>query len=285
MALIKCSGCGKEITDKATSCIHCGKEIVKKEEKKEKVKKDKTTSSKKGLIIGGIVVLLLIVIAVACYFVFFTNNIIGTWEHQISWKINGKTYRESYGAFNFLEDGSFTYIGKNIPEDDTTVKYSGTYDVNGNKIYVTVNSDGETFTWQFSIKNGKLCEINDTMCEKYFVKDSNDMHIVINEKKEVYDGGDNFVVDYFYGEGCSYCEEFMNFINSLDDETRSKITINYYDVWSDSTYDNYAHELADELGVSFEGVPFIVINRKYSFVGFSDEYKAEFLAIINGASI
>lgn len=27
MALIKCNNCGKEISDKASSCIHCGKKI------------------------------------------------------------------------------------------------------------------------------------------------------------------------------------------------------------------------------------------------------------------
>ena len=39
MALIKCSECGKEISDKATTCIHCGNPIF--EEKIEKMKKKK----------------------------------------------------------------------------------------------------------------------------------------------------------------------------------------------------------------------------------------------------
>ena len=37
MALIKCSECGKEISDKAEKCIHCGyplKEVTKEEIKK-----------------------------------------------------------------------------------------------------------------------------------------------------------------------------------------------------------------------------------------------------------
>ena len=34
MALIKCSECGKEISDKAESCPHCGNPISKKEESK-----------------------------------------------------------------------------------------------------------------------------------------------------------------------------------------------------------------------------------------------------------
>lgn len=39
MALIKCSECGKEISDKANQCIHCGNPIF--EERIEKVKKKK----------------------------------------------------------------------------------------------------------------------------------------------------------------------------------------------------------------------------------------------------
>ena len=50
MALIKCSECGKEISDKATTCIHCGCPVSK---------------NKSNVIIGiiGIVILLYGIIA------------------------------------------------------------------------------------------------------------------------------------------------------------------------------------------------------------------------------
>ena len=32
MALIKCNECGKEISDKATKCVHCGKKVISKEQ-------------------------------------------------------------------------------------------------------------------------------------------------------------------------------------------------------------------------------------------------------------
>ena len=38
MAIIKCPECGKEISDKATSCPNCGFPLTKEQPEKEKVK-------------------------------------------------------------------------------------------------------------------------------------------------------------------------------------------------------------------------------------------------------
>lgn len=61
MALIKCSECGKEISDKATTCIHCGNPISK---------------NKSNIIIGivGVVIFLYGIIA-PMYFIVGTFNI------------------------------------------------------------------------------------------------------------------------------------------------------------------------------------------------------------------
>ena len=39
MALIKCNNCGKEISDKATTCIHCGKKVNVKNNVEKPIKK------------------------------------------------------------------------------------------------------------------------------------------------------------------------------------------------------------------------------------------------------
>lgn len=39
MAIIKCPECGKEISDKATSCPNCGFPLIKGQPKKEKTKR------------------------------------------------------------------------------------------------------------------------------------------------------------------------------------------------------------------------------------------------------
>ena len=50
MALIKCNECGKEISDKATKCVHCGKKVISKEQYiRKQEKKDKRKRTKKGI--------------------------------------------------------------------------------------------------------------------------------------------------------------------------------------------------------------------------------------------
>ena len=93
MALIKCSECGKEISDRARSCPHCGcpvegtEELVDKivvekeapEEKTEETKsgeikpKEKKKLSKKG-IIAIIVAIVVIAAAVIAYYVLTTDS-------------------------------------------------------------------------------------------------------------------------------------------------------------------------------------------------------------------
>ena len=66
MALIKCSECGKEISDTTKKCIHCGAKI-KKERKK--------LSKKKKLIILSIVILTVIVGVVTTYVIFSKEEV------------------------------------------------------------------------------------------------------------------------------------------------------------------------------------------------------------------
>ena len=48
MALIKCSECGREISDKASSCPHCGCPVTGKEELLEKPSVEKEVSEGKS---------------------------------------------------------------------------------------------------------------------------------------------------------------------------------------------------------------------------------------------
>ncbi len=40
MALIKCKNCGKEISDKATKCVHCGENFINNDNNNTNIKKD-----------------------------------------------------------------------------------------------------------------------------------------------------------------------------------------------------------------------------------------------------
>lgn len=62
MALIKCSECGQDISDKATSCIHCGSPI---EKHKKKVRIAKKNNNKRGLVIFTSITMLVILITIS----------------------------------------------------------------------------------------------------------------------------------------------------------------------------------------------------------------------------
>lgn len=93
MALIKCSECGREISDKASSCPHCGCPVTGKEELLEKPSVEKEVSEgnneetkpesgksedkkklSKGGIIAIIVAVVVIVAVVIAYFVLTTDS-------------------------------------------------------------------------------------------------------------------------------------------------------------------------------------------------------------------
>lgn len=61
MALIKCSECGKEISDKATSCPNCGINFTKENQKK-KVKEIKNKVKKETPIIKKIIIIVISII-------------------------------------------------------------------------------------------------------------------------------------------------------------------------------------------------------------------------------
>ena len=61
MALIKCSKCGKKISNKASKCIHCGCPI---KEKKETNNKKSNTLSNKTIVYTTIIVLIIIVVII-----------------------------------------------------------------------------------------------------------------------------------------------------------------------------------------------------------------------------
>lgn len=67
MALIDCKECGKEISDKAKSCIHCGAPIESDRDKNLKGKAN-TKQKKKELGLGKIILIIIIAFVAMIYF-------------------------------------------------------------------------------------------------------------------------------------------------------------------------------------------------------------------------
>ena len=73
----------------------------------------------------------------------------------------------------------------------------------------------------------------------------------------------------FYGEGCPHCEELKNYLNSLDNKEKSYFDIYTFEVWNNSTNQQFMKESAKSLNKEVSGVPFLIIGNK-TFEGFNE---------------
>lgn len=76
----------------------------------------------------------------------------------------------------------------------------------------------------------------------------------------------------FRGEGCPHCTEAEEYLNKLKENSlySSKFVVTDYEVWYDSDNADLMNDVADELDVDVQGVPFIVIGENH-FSGFNEE--------------
>lgn len=86
-------------------------------------------------------------------------------------------------------------------------------------------------------------------------------------------------VYFFRGEGCPHCEEMQEFFDSIEDEFGQYYTMNTYEVWYNQDNADLMEEVADTLGVSVTGVPFLVIGDQ-TWNGYASSYDAEIEAKI-----
>ena len=83
----------------------------------------------------------------------------------------------------------------------------------------------------------------------------------------------------FRGEGCPHCEEMLEFFDSIEEEFGQYYTMNTYEVWYNQDNANLMEEVAEKLGVSVTGVPFLVIGDQ-TWNGYASSYDAEIEAKI-----
>lgn len=83
----------------------------------------------------------------------------------------------------------------------------------------------------------------------------------------------------FRGEGCPHCEEMLEFFDSIEEEFGQYYTMNTYEVWYNQDNADLMEEVAEKLGVSATGVPFLVIGDQ-TWNGYASSYDAEIEAKI-----
>ena len=72
----------------------------------------------------------------------------------------------------------------------------------------------------------------------------------------------------FWGDGCPHCKALAKFISKLPAETKDKVNIYSFEVWSDKDNKTFMKNFGKYLGQDVSGVPFTVIGDKI-FDGYS----------------
>lgn len=163
MAIITCSECGKEISDKAPVCVYCGyklvhgkndvNSVVLAKNRSELADKNKRTFNKKKIIFICLAVAV-VVLLLSFGWKYVMNgyeseeSIIGIWETVISSDTGDITLRNEYGKNGEFHSYTILY-GIQIPGGD------GTYVVKDGVISLDM-SFGESTDSKYTIDNGVL---------------------------------------------------------------------------------------------------------------------------------
>ncbi len=94
--------------------------------------------------------------------------------------------------------------------------------------------------------------------------------------------GNEYELFYFWGEGCSHCEEAKEFINDLKNEYPD-LTIKSYEIFENKKNRKIFKEKCVDLGVEMKGVPAFIIGNRIWFGESEQNHKQirTFVKIIN----
>ena len=94
----------------------------------------------------------------------------------------------------------------------------------------------------------------------------------INKAFSNYQETDEQITIYlFRGKGCSFCNAFLNYLNSITNEYGKYFKLISYEVWSNQQNSNLMNEVSTFLGQPADGIPYIIIGEQV-FAGYSEEF-------------
>ena len=126
-------------------------------------------------------------------------------------------------------------------------------------------------------------ELEEVNLKKY---KSEKLEDVLKQEEITYDfkhtDSDSHVKIYlFRGHGCGYCHKFLEFAaGTLMKDYGDKVDVVSYEVWYNQDNAELMENVAEFLGTSASGVPFIIIGDTY-FPGYSEEMNESMKAKIN----
>lgn len=101
------------------------------------------------------------------------------------------------------------------------------------------------------------------------MKDNNEIKLTDMTEENISYSKEKINIYLFYGEGCPHCEELKNYLNSLDNKEKSYFNIYTFEVWNNSTNQQFMKDSAKYLNKEVSGVPFLIIGNK-TFEGYSE---------------
>ena len=89
-----------------------------------------------------------------------------------------------------------------------------------------------------------------------------------NHESDIDLGSNKSNIYIFWGDGCPHCKALAKFISKLPAETKDKVNVYSFEVWSDKDNKAFMKKFGKYLGEDVSGVPFMVIGDKI-FDGYS----------------
>lgn len=106
------------------------------------------------------------------------------------------------------------------------------------------------------------------------MKDNNEIKLTDMTEENISYSKEKINIYLFYGEGCPHCEELKNYLNSLDNKEKSYFNIYTFEVWNNSTNQQFMKDSAKSLNKEVSGVPFLIIGNKI-FEGYNESMNAK----------
>lgn len=93
---------------------------------------------------------------------------------------------------------------------------------------------------------------------------------------------DAVAVEFFWGEGCPYCEQQKVFLDELE-AAHPDIVVNRYEVWNDAANQQVMRDALAPFGIEPTGVPATVIDDRH-WVGFNEQIGDEIADVVAARS-
>ncbi len=94
----------------------------------------------------------------------------------------------------------------------------------------------------------------------------------IEKEYDHYEEKDDQVPIYlFYGDGCTYCENFIKYLNSITNEYGEYFKLVAFNVWDDEDIVSLHKSVADFIGSEESGIPLIIIDGAF-YNGYDSSY-------------